>query len=519
MAKGFGKNILWSAASWLIPTVVTFLAVRVVVRGLGPSAYGVYALVTLVTGYFALLDFGLNQGVVRYLAMFVSLRYGRAMRQLIWVALAWLVIAGLVTAVSMWVLAPWLVGSLLKIPPTLIEQSIAAFRIGGVAFAFTMFMYVLALVPEAFLRYDVVSGMKVTIGSLLSAGPAIVVLLGYGLVAVMWIGVVVGAIAVFAWGVVVVYFVRRIPNEGPSFAEFRRGFAEFTWTSGLNRLWSTIQSQTSGVVVGIAGGAAQAGYFFVPMMISSRLTGLLLQMNMVLIPTGSQLVADGQHDVLVDLYKRSSRLFFVMNASAAGGLVVFSAALLRYWVGPQYAEQGALALSLLMLAAAVNATSMTATHVDLALGRPRVPLAWSLINSAVNLGSVYFLTVALGITGTALSGFLAALVVPFFLWYSHRYVIEVSTWGVIRDCYLRAAFSVAAVAAISWFALRPLASSLLTALVLVAVVAAAGVGACALSGAITPADWVSLRSALRSMLRRGPQDELEAETASGSCDE
>jgi O-antigen/teichoic acid export membrane protein len=501
MAKGIGRNMLLSGVSWLIPAVAAFFAVPIIVRGLGANIYGVVALAGAMTGYLGILDVGLSQGVVRYLSMFVSLRHGRAMRQLVTFVLAWFAAAGVLGTALMWVLAPWLAGSLLKVPPTLVQQSVVAFRLGGAAFGLGMIVAVLSLLPPAFLRYDLVSVLTITISPISLAGPAVLVKLGYGLLPVMWFAVLANAVACVCWGIVAVRLLRSVPSQGPALSEYWRGFLGFSLKNAVNRIWSVVQTPTSQLVVGMTGGAAPAAYFQVPLSISAYVTGLLFQMSTVLLPTGSQMVAEGEHGLLVALYKRSSRLFYVLNASVVGAVVVFSAPLLGHWIGPRYAQEGAVAFALLTLAAGLNAVSMTASQLNMALGRPGVNLAFSLANSAINLGTVYSLTVAFGIAGTALSGLLAAADVPFFLHYSHRKILVASSWQVFRDCYLRATIAIAAVSCLSWLALRPLASGLLVTIVLVGVASAAGVLASAALGAVTRADWASLRFALRSAPR------------------
>jgi O-antigen/teichoic acid export membrane protein len=496
MAKNIGRNMLLSGASWLIPAVVAFIAVPVVVRGLGANVYGVVALAGAMAGYLGVLDVGLGQGAIRYLSMFVSRRHGRAMRQLVTSVLAWFAAAGVLGTAIMWVLAPWLVQSILKVPPTLVQQSVVAFRLAGASFGLGMIVAVLSMLPPAFLRYDLSSAFNIAISSISLVGPAILVRLGYGLLPVMWFAVVMNGVACVCWGSVAVRLLRDVPNEGPALSEYWREFLGFSVKNAVNRIWSVIQTPTSQLVVGMTGGAGSAAYFQVPLQISSKVTALLYQMSAVLLPTGSQMVSEGDHGLLLALYKRSSRLFYVLNASVVGALVVFSAPLLGYWIAPRYAQEGAVAFALLVLAAGLNAVSMAASEMNMALGRPGVNLAFSLTNSAINLGTLYSLTVAFGITGTALSGLLAAAVVPFFLHYSHRRILAVGSWQVFRDCYLRATIAIAAVSGLSWFVLRPLASGLLVTIVLVGVASAASVLASAAFGAVTRADWASLRSAL-----------------------
>jgi O-antigen/teichoic acid export membrane protein len=504
--RGFGKNALYSGISWLVPAVVAFIAVPITVNGLGLAGYGVIALVGAVSGYLGLLDLGLGQGIVRYIAMFVSLKQGATARECLRLVLGWFAGVGAVGAFAMWALAPWLAGTLLKVPTALVGEATAAFRVGGIAFALGMLASVIAYVPESFLRYDLVSLLNGTLATVSPAGTALLVSLGYGILAVVWFNVAMSAVSCIAWGAVAVHLLRTLPDEGPAFSGVRRSFLRFSAAVAANRIWTVIQAQTSLVVVGVAGGVAQAGLFQVPNNITSRITGLLNRMGTVLLPTGSQLAAEGEHDLLVELYERSSRLFYLLNASMTGAVVVFAEPLLTRWVSPEAGAKAGVAFAFLAIAAGVNAVSMAAGYLNLALGRPRVNLTFSLINSFMNLATVYSFTVWWGVSGTAASGLFATLNVPVFLWYSHRKVLKVSTWEIVRRCYARITIAVGIVLALAWVALRPLATSLGATLGLAALTGLACIVASAAIGAFTPADWASLRSAFR---RGGPGEPTE----------
>ena len=194
MNRNFGKNAMLSGVAWFVPAIAAFISVPITVRGLGANAYGVVALVAAVAGYFTLTQSGLPNGILRYVSMFVSSGNGRAIRECTRLVLGWFVLTGLLGTGLMWVLAPWLTGTLLKIPAELIPQAVLAFRIGGAAFALTAVVSMLSLVPQAFLRYDLVALLNGTLVSCNFAGPAILVTLGYGLIPVMWFSVALNAV-------------------------------------------------------------------------------------------------------------------------------------------------------------------------------------------------------------------------------------------------------------------------------------------------------------------------------------
>ena len=495
--NGFGSNALYSGAAWVVPTAIAVVAVPVTIRGLGADGYGVVALVGAVAGYLGLLDLGLSQGIVRFLAMFVSKKQGTTARECVRLVLGWFLGVGVLGAVVMWVLAPWLAGSLLKVPSDQVSLATDAFRIGGLSFALGMVAGVLSFIPEAFLRYDLKSLINGALSSANFAGPALLVLLGYGVRPVLLFYMVMNGVAIVCWALVGARLLSGLPRGGPPFGQYRRDFLGFTSTVAVNRIWGAIQSETSKVVIGAAGGLAQVGFFQVPNLITTRARGLLNAMSTVVLPTGSQLVAEGEHDLLIALYAKSSRLFYVLNASMTAAIVVFAGPLLTHWVGPQYGTEGGLAFMFLALASGVNTTTHTASGINLSMGRPKVNLAFSMINTFINLATVYLFTIWWGIAGTAASGLLAAAIAPFFLHFTHRKVLGVSSREIFRTCYGRATVAVGLVATIAWFVLRPLASSLVLTLGLVVATGAAGLLASAAFGALTRAELTALRSRLR----------------------
>jgi O-antigen/teichoic acid export membrane protein len=504
--RRLSRNVLLSVIPWLVPTVVAVVAVPIAVRGLGDDGYGITALVGAVAGYLALTQVGFAKGIVRYISMFARRGDGRSMRECLRAVVAWFAIGGVIGGLAMLPLAPWLVTSVLKVPPNLTSQAIEAFRIGGLTFFLGAIASPLSYVPDAFLRYDLVAIIQTVLSSSSLAGPAILVLMGYGLIPVMWFGAALAGVTLLVYVVCGWWLVRSVPKQGPPFAEHRREFIGFVATEGANQVWCLVQNQTNKMLIGIAGGTSQVAYFQVSNTISGRTNELLNRMASVLLPTVSQLVADGDHERIVGLYERSSRLLFLLNASLTGAVIVFAAPLLGHWIDPRYATAGGTTLAVLVLAQLVAATSQAGGNVNLALGRPKVNLVFSVINSIVNLGTVYFLTVAYGIVGTALSILLAAFVMPVFVDYTNRKILRIPSWPVFRDCYLRTILVTTAVGVASWFLLRPLASNLFMTVVMLGVVTALSLALAAAVGVITPADRESMMALLRRRRPTPPSD-------------
>ncbi|MDD2898189.1 MAG: oligosaccharide flippase family protein [Desulfuromonadaceae bacterium] len=70
MIKKLFNNAFSNYASMIISMVIAFVMSPVLVHKLGDTSYGIWALVMSITGYFSLLDLGMNRAIVRFVSMY-----------------------------------------------------------------------------------------------------------------------------------------------------------------------------------------------------------------------------------------------------------------------------------------------------------------------------------------------------------------------------------------------------------------------------------------------------------------
>ena len=111
------RNVALNVAGSVVPVVLAFVAIPVLVRGLGDARFGVLGLAWALVGYFSLFDLGMG----RALTQLVSEALGRGaedeLPSLVWTALWLLVPLGIVGGLVVAAAAPWLIYSVLRIPP------------------------------------------------------------------------------------------------------------------------------------------------------------------------------------------------------------------------------------------------------------------------------------------------------------------------------------------------------------------------------------------------------------------
>ena len=177
------RNTAWNYGGFAINLATNLLMFPFVVHRLGDAASGVWLLLAAVTGYMGLLELG----IVPSLTQTIAEALGRGERDgasraasssqallAVLAALSLLLLAG----------APALVGAL-SIPPNLETQALVALRVAIVGFALRMPLATFQGILLGSQRQDRCNQLWIAVGLAKFFGAAIVLTLGYGLVALV----------------------------------------------------------------------------------------------------------------------------------------------------------------------------------------------------------------------------------------------------------------------------------------------------------------------------------------------
>jgi O-antigen/teichoic acid export membrane protein len=239
---------------------------------------------------------------------------------------------------------------------------------------------------------------------------------------------------------------------------------------------------------------AAVTFYTLPFSISEKASIGVSNITSVVFPFTSELHSMGAHDKVHELYLRSTKILMLVTLPITVILVTVPGPILRFWLGPEYAVQGTVALSLLGVATFVNAASAVATVSSLGVGRAWMPAAFAFASSIISLVGNFVLIPRYGINGAAFAALLPqALVVPGFVYMVTR-MLKFSLWQLILRGFLRPVLCATAQAAIL-FGLRRYVGSLVS-LALVCMLSLSVYGVLSYFGAITKDE--------RKALFRGP---------------
>lgn len=426
-------NLATSAIAWGWPILLMFITAPVIVQGLGADAYGIRGLVISITGYFALLDLGLNGAVTKYLAEYHAQNNKPLMTELLGTTLTTYTVLGLLGGVLIWFLAEWFTTKIFIIPPEFYTQSVWAFRLTGVGFFLSMITWWGSSIPTGIQRFDVFNGISIGFGTITTLGTVAAVLMGYGLIGVVMANVLSNVIAVIAYWIAI---RKLIPDIVIRFS-FDRAMFKRTVLFGLYmvafRIFSLFFAQLDSMLIGALIGAAAVTFYIVPLQIAQVIHGINGKLMQIVFPMASELSATADQRNLERLFFRGFNLSMVAGLAAAVPLAVVGEQFLRYWMSPEIAQQSTTVLELLILTFFLAGLTALTTSFLGGINHPQFIMYGSLISGVAGLVFYTILIRPLGVNGVALGKlFSVTLTVAFYMVVCRRTAgISVSVMGKI----------------------------------------------------------------------------------------
>ena len=62
------SNVIYNWIGWIWPLLLGLIVTRFMVSHLGVTAYGIFALLSVVTGYLSIMDLGLSEATIKFIA-------------------------------------------------------------------------------------------------------------------------------------------------------------------------------------------------------------------------------------------------------------------------------------------------------------------------------------------------------------------------------------------------------------------------------------------------------------------
>ena len=431
-------NAIFNTMSWGLPMVLSFFILPYIVTRLGNDAYGILTMVLTIIGYFAFLDLGLGNAVVKYVAEYNAEGDSDKLNGVVGTIFFLLLVLGGIGGAGILLVARPMAAKFLQIPPHLVDAAFTAFCVGALGFVFTVLLSFVSAIPNGLNRYDVSSIVSVTIGTITTAGTAVILYFGFGLLQIVWYNIAVTAAGVISYWILVKRLAPALRIRPVLRRDMLKHVISFGMYSVLRRIAYLVNYHADRLVIGALLGIASVTYYVVPFTMVSRLTSITVRIGQVIFPAISELQGQRRYGAINELYVVASRVICAVAVSICIPLAIFGRRLLTLWMGQDFGEHAGWVMVIVTLALFFSALTNVPSYVVEGLGLPRISGFAAFGCALLNVGLAIPLAKPFGITGVAIA-FLAsnAVIAPIFIGYVNGRVLKLPLWRTLSDAYLR----------------------------------------------------------------------------------
>jgi len=433
------KNAVWSSTDHLVLLLLYLVATPFFVHKLGVDKYGIWMLVNAFFGFSWIMAFGLSDATIKYVSKYRALGDQASVVRVIRSTLTLYGILGLLAAVVTFFASPFLINHVFKVQPQNLSLAIASLQIGGVGILARFVDNVFLSVLQGYERYDLAAKISAPTNIFTIVVSLIGVLMGFGLIGILWASVLILVASSVAKAVV----ARRAFTPGLRFFPIINreavkeifGFGFFSW---LQSLGGILLAQADRFIIASLLGTSVLTYYSVCLQLAQQIHAFLARAVGFLFPLASVAKESGELGTMRDVYFKS--LHFVTICAVGIGLpiFIFSENILALWVGAEFASHAAGILRILALSFTILATSIVPYNFLNGAGYVRLNTLFGIISGGIVALATLLLIPFLGLAGAAWArlfntpvGFISRTIVHYKVLHDKRWYASILIIGPI----------------------------------------------------------------------------------------
>jgi O-antigen/teichoic acid export membrane protein len=491
------KNTVYSILGFVWPLILSFVATPIIVRGLGSSRFGFFALLNSTVSLFALLDFGISYTFTKKLSENRQEHNSKELSDIFSTTIILYSILGIFVLLVLLVL-PDAFKYLFKIPEGYLSSYTLAFFIVGLVFLIKMISIPLALIPYSLQRLDIPTKISFVSNTILQIGSIVAIKTGHGIMSLL---IVQLFSAIFL--LITFYFLwkKMAPDLKFSFV-FKKSVVKVIGKQGfwvfLSGTMGNILAQFDKFVLGAIWGPVAVGYYSTAQMLPEKISATAFSLSHGFFPVFSEASskAEGSQRLKI-IFRRTLRIITTITAGLTVLVLIFGYLFINYWISKDFADHTLYAVQFLALTYFLLAFNSFFNSFLSGLNALKFLALSALITAGVDVVFMFLLIPKYGINGAAFAYLLSGIPILFILFYIEQKYLS-STKADILNFYGKVFFQVLVVSGLVYLLAKifilPFVSSLFLLMLFGAVVFALYLLLIWLFGFYAPEDFVIVKT-------------------------
>jgi O-antigen/teichoic acid export membrane protein len=430
-------NILFNWAGMALNVLISLFLAPFVVHKLGNLYYGIWVIMMQFSGYLGLLEFGVRESIIKYVARHQAEGDSKTLNELIGSAIGvymLFALAALVVSGGVAVAFPYV----FNIP----EEAIATARwvtmITGVTVALGFVANVLPGILMGLQRFDTFAKTSIVTSLLRVALIVFFLSRGHGIIALGLIQLLVNLLlhlAIYGW------CKYLVPELRFSLTDARRSslrsIFQYSVFVLINNMGQKAIFYTDAIVIGFFLPASQITFYAIAGSLVEHLRQFVMAMTRVFNPLISEMETLDEHEKIRHVLLAGGKFSFLFGLPVCTVFVLMGRRFIELWMGPEYGQLSGQVLVILAITHLLSLPHYTISNVLYGLARHKVLAVMRIFEATANLLLSVILVQTLGIVGVALGTAITHIVavalvlpviscriigLPVFKFYYHAYL-------------------------------------------------------------------------------------------------
>lgn len=436
------KNVLSNWGSFLFGAIISFFLAPYIVRHLGNVGYGVWTLLTSLTGYLGLLDMGVRGAITRYVARFHAQSKKEEMQGIVSAGLAVFLTAGLV-AVAISVLLAFFGIQHFQVPPEYRKTAQIVLIIAGINVAVSLIAGVFGGVVVGLQRFDLTNIVEVMVTAARSVLIVLALRAGLGLFTLASLQLVFAIVTAIANATI----VKRLSPELKIVLrnvdrERLQLIFSFSAYSLLLQLSGYLVYYSDSLVIGWYLPVTAVTFFAIAGNLMNYARAPISSISVTLTPHASSIEATEDLEKLRQVSTIASRYSAAVMLPIAVTFLFRGKTFIGLWMGNEYADLSSKVLIALTLGWMISAGNQALGGIMMGISKHKALVPVALVEGTLNLILSIVLVKKMGIVGVAWGTTLPSLCVHGVFWPMYvRHVLKIPVTSYLYSTWLRNAFA------------------------------------------------------------------------------
>lgn len=419
------KNIFWNSGSFVFITLISFLLLPYIIKKLSVEGYGIYILITSLVGFYGMLDLGLGNALIKYVAELYELKENEKLNLYINSTVIFQGIIGIIALIVTLFFSKNIL-DILNISDEHLTEATTALKLCALGFFFNFISSAYSSVLQGLQLYKLTSLVGSFFNLVLNVLVAVVLYMGYGLIGSIIVNVVI-AIVTFACYYILVK--NRVPKYRLSIFIKIKALKEiivFSLFIFLSKISAIISNYVVKFVISFFLGPTAVTYYTVPSKIVGAVGGIASSGLSSFFPFTSQLNARQSDREIKALFLKGSRIFIASVTPINIFICLFSYQILSIWMGRDFAEETWFVLSIISFSSYVGGFSAIPNLIILGKGNSKLIGLFSIFTIVLYAIFLPILTKLFGIIGTSFALLISSVGVIYYVIYKTTKIIEIN---------------------------------------------------------------------------------------------